>query len=1217
MKKMFQMLLVILLVLFVASCQLTENDPVFDRIELAQNPTKTNYIEGESFDPSGLVINGISKDAKGAEIVENVTSKVTYDKTLLSYSDTKVVATYTHLEFPYTVEIAIIVSPIRELAGNNPVLSLPSTGINIDTNSTKGVANSVWNLTYSESAINISVLVKDLSLSTPANIFNGDAIEVSLSKVTRETGIVDGTLFIAVGASSNQIIKKYQNNNPVDYTSSNIVIEFTKFTIDGVYVDGYKVDISVKLEELGLSDSSKEVLVYPGLYNGTGTTANVNFYDGYDTNANETHTYPLLTDDNVLVKNPWHQIGFVFGDVFNLVHKAGWDLSHDDGSENSYAQIVTLNQDNNLYMYKETGTDLLAEISFNALSIHNDEKYGKFGIAVTDATGLNGFLFFVDAAGNGTNMTGRSISVVNRVAGDWVWSTISVLHNLSSADLYQGENYLSLKIYREKDIFKFYVNDIEVGIKGPFTGITKESDCVVQINSFNIKLKVKDYYITSDAAILEDYKIVSEDIDYLFIGDSYIDTAFWTSYANSFASNLEFSSANMGVGGTNTPYWISSVPTLSTIFNPRNIVIHIGVNDINDNLLSGEATLSLVTQLINSLQERYIDAKIYFITIEPNNFRVENYSKYQVVNDGVRSISSVTLIDTAAALGGIPGNPVKQFFGIDGLHLNADGYAIFEKTIYEALDIERPSNLSSHLGDYGLYAYSSGWKFGDEYVENIGAKEQQIYFDGIRDTNFAASVDIYVGQNTAQDNFPKVGLAVKGSSKTLYFFIDVNVPRDNNWGNYVIRESGGDWIWAETDIRPYVNLRNVSYNNNYKTLEIIKVGTSLYFISDSKVVQYAENIFALDEELQVSVLTFNLNIRLKNATIYQGDDYREELKNYKIAEKTGSLIDGDISDWTASSKSNPVVIPAFNGKEVLVYAYMAVEGIYIAYDALHGIYINNAPAWFNNTNIEFQLQAAGTRASGASGWYSRWEEGGSRDIGVAKFKTTSQDLLYRTIAEVFVPWSMIDGFSYNNDYVKAGFAWKTPGDINALWSDTDFWFVAEADPGFRTKLITKNGFAVATVLTIDGDNSDWDETLLANEVVIVNADRNFKIQAYLAEDGIYGYFKVTTPTPLNINSTVNGWWLNPNFEFWVYNQDPSVKLVVAGGKLSASGFVTESQFTYDDATNTLLIEYFISFANYSGSHSEALFRCASASIQGGFGWLIDPNKVVTSNGIQI
>jgi lysophospholipase L1-like esterase len=1220
MKRLFMLGVFVAMTLLIASCdEITTK--TLDRLSLVEPPAVTEYVEGTTFEPDGLQVDAVYVDSEGLETTEDVTADLTFDKTMLALGDEKVVASYTDGDVTKTLDIAITVLPLHDLIGDGPVIDVPDTGLVITATSTSGTATSHWMTSYGEDAFTVTVVVEDMDADLGSGIFNGDGIEILLSTPTRDEGLTDGTLQVNVRADGTAFIQKVLDGVMAEDTESSVTTDAEAVSFEGTYVEGYRITVTVPYTELGTTGPERNVTFLPGLYNNQGSLAIVEYDLSYSGDPEQSHTFIHVTDDDTYAENPWLQLGYVFGNTELLETTPSWDLSNDDGTEGATIDMthVEAGTDNNAYFYKTTGLELFAYVTLSAKEVMNGEQWGKFGLTVTTTDGLDGFLYFIDGSGDGESMTGTGIGVVGRDNGGWTWPE-KTLATLDSADAYQNGNGVELSIYRDGDVFAFYLNGTRLSIQGGFPGIGADTEVVVGLASFNITVTASSYGITTEAADLEPLRFTPEDVNLLFIGDSYIDTQFWTSF------DLDFpdSAANLGIGGTTVADWTERVYTVARLYTPQSIIIHVGVNDINAGT-PGATVLSELEAMIALYKEQFPTAVIHIISIEPNNFMPEHFDEAMIVNNGIATFAEgdamVVAVDTVTPLGGTPGQDVAQYFGTDGLHFNADGYGIFAKTIQDALGIPRENAYG--FGDEGIYARSGGWITGDGYVENIGHGEQHIYLENAMGTDFAASFELSVRGIYANDPFPKVGVAVKSAEKTVLFFIDVNQTFDNTWGNHVVRPTGSDWIWAGVGGlgRQFVDLGGAPYNNDqYKMMGVIRVGTSLYFLSDNNVVQYAEGIFAEDEETQVSVMMFNLNVRVRNAFTATGEDLVPITDMFKISAKTGPMIDGSVDDWTEAQLSNPFVITGSDGRAVNVHAFMAPEGVYVAYDVTHnGPYVNDRFNWWENTNLELKLGTDNQRFASANGMYSRREgdDFGQRDVGTASFVTTTSGDKIQTVAELFIPWVFIDGYSFESAFVPAGFAWKSPGEEGSIWGGGDFWYVPEADPGMRTQMITPTGFHVPEDIVTDGLTDDWDPAVLATAWTGTEGTRTFASAAFVGTDGVYGMFTVTTDDPVNLmaSMTAGEWWQNPNLEIWVNDQHARVMMYM--GDVYATGRISSIGFDYDDLTNTMTIEFFITFhaLGLPTDTTTVQFRIGSNSWNGGWFMPVDPNQTVTAAGL--
>ncbi len=190
-------------------------------------------------------------------------------------------------------------------------------------------------------------------------------------------------------------------------------------------------------------------------------------------------------------------------------------------------------------------------------------------------------------------------------------------------------------------------------------------------------------------------------VDNLFIGDSWIDKEFWTNFNTDFAT----SSFNYGYGGTKVAYWRNQVANLKRAFNPTNVVIHIGINDVNART-SAATVAENVQALMDKLRVAFPSANIYWISISPTNYvangfptPAESWAVAKEVNASMQTFingkANYHYINFASALctavgqnydTTTAGSAFASYYKADGLHLNTTpGYPLFVQTIKDAL----------------------------------------------------------------------------------------------------------------------------------------------------------------------------------------------------------------------------------------------------------------------------------------------------------------------------------------------------------------------------------------------------------------------------------------------------------------------------------------------------------------------------------------------------
>ncbi|MBQ7355645.1 MAG: hypothetical protein IJW62_09015 [Clostridia bacterium] len=188
-----------------------------------------------------------------------------------------------------------------------------------------------------------------------------------------------------------------------------------------------------------------------------------------------------------------------------------------------------------------------------------------------------------------------------------------------------------------------------------------------------------------DGAILHTLRLTREpeSVETLIIGDSYTGKTSWRDLDEQTAS---IGGSSIGISGTKVDLWSGNVNLLK-YYDPQNIVIHIGVNDINGGI-GGTACGNSIVSLIQKIQTALPDAKIFYVSICDNTANSGKWGDYKTSNGIVKAFADKTdgvyYIDFASVMK-TEGPKMTNGGFRDGLHLNEEGYVLFSKIICEAV----------------------------------------------------------------------------------------------------------------------------------------------------------------------------------------------------------------------------------------------------------------------------------------------------------------------------------------------------------------------------------------------------------------------------------------------------------------------------------------------------------------------------------------------------
>lgn len=187
----------------------------------------------------------------------------------------------------------------------------------------------------------------------------------------------------------------------------------------------------------------------------------------------------------------------------NLETFYGYDLSHDDGTENAYIEQNGVS-DQYAYFNDIYDTDFYAEAEFTVTAdkAFSKDKYPKFGIAMTcNDYYTNTIFFYVDAV----NYTNTTVGCAQRKLdnSDWDWNATEQLVNVDGIK-YTGGNYVKLAVLRKGSEFYLICNDKLAIYYDSFNVFSSDQKSAVGFLSFNTPMKIKNYSATSDKAKIEE-----------------------------------------------------------------------------------------------------------------------------------------------------------------------------------------------------------------------------------------------------------------------------------------------------------------------------------------------------------------------------------------------------------------------------------------------------------------------------------------------------------------------------------------------------------------------------------------------------------------------------------------------------------------------------------------------------------------------------------------
>lgn len=142
---------------------------------------------------------------------------------------------------------------------------------------------------------------------------------------------------------------------------------------------------------------------------------------------------------------------------------------------------------------------------------------------------------------------------------------------------------------------------------------------------------------------------------------------------------------NRGFGGCQTPEVLAVFDRVVRPYDPAMIVYYCGDNDLGEQNTNAEAPAMGFIQFAQKARSAWPDIQIIYIPIKASLARWGNWDAMERANGIVRSYCERTpgmiYADTVTPTLTPEGTPAPAIFEPDGLHLNAEGYAIWTQTL--------------------------------------------------------------------------------------------------------------------------------------------------------------------------------------------------------------------------------------------------------------------------------------------------------------------------------------------------------------------------------------------------------------------------------------------------------------------------------------------------------------------------------------------------------
>ncbi|MCY4094261.1 MAG: GDSL-type esterase/lipase family protein [Gammaproteobacteria bacterium] len=169
----------------------------------------------------------------------------------------------------------------------------------------------------------------------------------------------------------------------------------------------------------------------------------------------------------------------------------------------------------------------------------------------------------------------------------------------------------------------------------------------------------------------------------LFTGSSSI--VFWRSLTEDMAP---LTVLNRGFGGSQMFELNMFRDRIVTPYDPRAVLIYEGDNDV----AAGKQPDEIIAEyrdFVDHLMTRLPETDVYFIAVKPSILRANLWSTMDEVNNALRELADehdhVRFLDTSTPMLNDDGKIKADLLVDDGLHMNANGYAIWTGVIRPVL----------------------------------------------------------------------------------------------------------------------------------------------------------------------------------------------------------------------------------------------------------------------------------------------------------------------------------------------------------------------------------------------------------------------------------------------------------------------------------------------------------------------------------------------------
>jgi lysophospholipase L1-like esterase len=171
----------------------------------------------------------------------------------------------------------------------------------------------------------------------------------------------------------------------------------------------------------------------------------------------------------------------------------------------------------------------------------------------------------------------------------------------------------------------------------------------------------------------------------LFVGSSSFTK--WTDVKDYFPG---YTIINRGFGGSTLADVLRYEEDVIFRYNPKQIVIYCGENDVaSSDTITANTVFNRFTSLFSDIRAVFPNVPVVFLSLKPSPSRWQLREKAKATNQLIEQYlskqKSAQFVDVWKPMLGKDGKPRQELFIEDNLHMNAKGYAIWQKLIQPTL----------------------------------------------------------------------------------------------------------------------------------------------------------------------------------------------------------------------------------------------------------------------------------------------------------------------------------------------------------------------------------------------------------------------------------------------------------------------------------------------------------------------------------------------------